>query len=111
MVYSCERRLSLAVAAGTVSAFGSLWRLEPDRTYSTLASAGLEAAVTCMELGLPPVTVRHRRGDRSSHYEPANASIALASWGGTSSTLAHELAHHEAWVRHRLLHHGVEFRT
>lgn len=110
-VYSCEERLAQAVAVGTVSAFGVRWQLEPDRRYATLASAGLDAAVTCMELGLPPVTVRHRAGHRSSHYEPANATIALASWGGSAATLAHELAHHQAWVTHRHLAHGVEFRT
>ena len=97
-------------AGGDLYSMGEVFHLEADIKFATLASAGAYAVLTCMERGLPPVTVRHRQGEKYSHYSHANQEIALASWGGTRLTLCHELAHHEARVLHNDDTHGDVFR-
>lgn len=107
-VYACERRLE-QVLGQRVHVGGRFIDVESDHEFTTLAAAALDATLTCMELGLPPVRVRHRRGDAMSHYY--GGEIALASWGGTKFTLYHELAHHLVATRHRMGGHGPHFRA
>ncbi|MGA4670531.1 hypothetical protein ACPCG0_12190 [Propionibacteriaceae bacterium Y1923] len=108
-VYLCEDRLQRWARAGTaVLVDGRLVSVEAEHDFADLAAAALFCTLTCLELGLPPVRVRQRRGERQSHYQPARgadpAEIALASWGAARLVVLHELAHH-------LAHHtpgGVE---
>lgn len=92
--YDGETRLERAVAVGALRAFGRDWMLEPEKEFRTLAAAQAFATFACLERGVAPVLVRHRRGDAKSHYSPAERTIALAPWGGKRITLCHELAHH-----------------
>lgn len=111
-VYSCEDRLSAAIATGApIRAFGTVWELEPEETFTTLAAAQLFATLLCAANTLPPVTVRHRAGDNESHYQPLDQTIALASWGATRTTICHELAHHATHSRAGDGGHGPLFRT
>lgn len=94
-VYLCEDRLSRLAEAGTAVQVGTrLVAVEAEHTFTTVAAAALFCTLTCAEMGLPPVTVRLRRGERESHYDPARAEIALASWGARRLVIVHELAHH-----------------
>lgn len=107
-VYLCEDRLQRWARAGrAVVVDGRLVSVEPEHDFADLTSATLFCTVTCLELGLPPVRVRLRKGDTKSHYRaaqahvaPDGAEIALASWGGARLVVLHELAHH-------LAHHRV----
>lgn len=110
-VYDIEHRLWSAIEAGVLVSGGRTWELEPEQSFATLSAASLFCTLTCIERGLPPVSVRWRKGEKRSHYEPWSATIALASWGGTRTVLCHELAHHEAEVRHRVSDHGPTFRA
>ncbi|NLE98229.1 MAG: hypothetical protein GX596_09635 [Propionibacterium sp.] len=111
-VYDGERRLEQAVDVGALRAFGRSWQLEPEQRFRTLAAAQTFATLACLERGAAPVLVRHRAGDRKSHYSPADATIALASWGGTRLTLVHELAHHFVAEESRdQPSHGPAWRT
>lgn len=115
-VYLCEDRVvqmidqGLPVRSGTV-----VLDPEPDHRFTTLAEVSLFCTLTCLELTLPPVQVRHRAGERQSHYSPASggraAEIALASWGASRLVVVHELAHH--WVALTspgVAPHGTVFR-
>lgn len=106
-VYLCEDRLARwAASAGPVVVDGRLVTVEPEHTFADLASTRLFCTLTCLELGLPPVTVRRRQGETESHYDPSRQEIALASWGGRRLVVLHELAHHLA--RHHPGHDGAE---
>ena len=101
-VYLCEDRLQRWARAGrAVVVEGRLVSVEPEHDFSSLAAARLFCTLTCLELGLPPVRVRLRKGDAKSHYRaagssetPDRAEIALASWGAARLVVLHELAHH-----------------
>lgn len=101
-VYLCEDRLQRWARAGrAVLVDGRLVSVEPEHDFTDLASVRLFCTLTCLELGLPPVRVRLRRGETKSHYRPAGpteppdrAEIALASWGAARLVVLHELAHH-----------------
>ncbi|MGD7732576.1 hypothetical protein ACQCX5_06375 [Propionibacteriaceae bacterium G57] len=96
-VYLCEDRLSRWARAGrAVVVDGRMVVVEPEHDFTDLASARLFCTLTCLELGLPPVSVRLRQGERMSHYDPARGEIALASWGNARLVVLHELAHHSA---------------
>lgn len=100
-VYLCEDRLQRwARAARAVLVDGRLVAVEPEHDFADLGTISLFCTLTCLELGLPPVAVRRRRGERKSHYRPARGSdpaeIALAGWGGARLVVLHELAHHVA---------------
>lgn len=111
-VYDGEQRMERASSVGKLAAFGRVWQLEPEQRFRTLAAAQTFATLATMERGAPPVLVRHRRGDRKSHYSPVDATIALASWGGTRTTLCHELAHHfVATQSPDVPSHGAVWRT
>lgn len=102
-VYLCEDRLHRWARAGrAVVVDGRLVSVEPEHDFRDLAAARLFCTLTCLELGLPPVRVRLRKGDTKSHYRPGSGrhdatdhgEIALASWGGARLVILHELAHH-----------------
>ncbi|MGJ6979188.1 hypothetical protein ACSDQ9_01470 [Aestuariimicrobium soli] len=118
-VYLAEHRLEAALellpSGGEVTAFGRVLRLEQAQEFTTLAAAQGFATLTCIELGEPPVTVAHARGQTRSSYVPGStdnespATIRLAHWGGTRVTLCHELAHH--LTRGSTPAHGAPFRA
>lgn len=111
IVYAAERQLGQMIAVGgPVRALGRTWELEPEQKFATPSSASLFTTLTCMELGLPPVKVRERRGELLSHYQASKREIALASWGWTRTTLCHELAHHLTQTRWHIGDHDVSFR-
>lgn len=117
-VYLAEDRLARLARrgahdpAGGVVVGGRLVSVEPDLKFTALAQARLFCTLTCLEMGLPPVAVRLRRGEARSHYSARPAEIALASWGAWRLVVVHELAHHVVSTRHGpgLPDHGVAFR-
>lgn len=122
-VYLAEDRLArLAAARSAMVVGGRVVAVEPELRFTTLAEAGLFCTLTCLELGLPPITVRRRRGERRSHYEPrsdGSGVVALASWGAQRLVVVHELAHHLVHARRRARaggatdepEHGPAFRA
>ncbi|WP_203568465.1 hypothetical protein [Aestuariimicrobium ganziense] len=109
------------IATGApVRAGGKVLRPEPDHKFASLAEARVFCTLICAELGLPPVSVRHRAGETQSHYSPATvtshgrerpAEIALASWGNSKLVVVHELAHHHTWTKaDGYIGHGRVFR-
>lgn len=115
--YLAEDRLARVARSGAPMVVGRrLVSVEPDVKFTALSEAGLFCTLTCLELSLPPVDVRLRRGESKSHYSPARgggtAEIALASWGAWRSVVLHELAHHVLASQgdSEVDAHGPEFR-
>jgi putative metallohydrolase (TIGR04338 family) len=99
--------------------FGANVTLPPEGKFATVASVQryvhdvlAHPAVRAQWPGLPPVTVRARRGERAAHYEwtPDAATIAVpdreTTWALRELVVLHELAHHVAQADPP---HGPEF--
>lgn len=103
--YAAEDRLAhLASSGPTIRVFGSVWDIEPDVLVSDVADAERYIHRVVSHAGLPPVTVRARKGHKQAHYEPDATTIAIPSrsvggdWALRASVLLHEVAHHAATV-------------
>jgi putative metallohydrolase (TIGR04338 family) len=123
-VYAAEDQWSaLLDRGGPVDFFGSRIDVPAQRRFADVASvqayADAALATTFAVQNYPaagPVVVRERDGQRSAHYEPAAATIAIplrTLWAGREAVVLHELAHHlacSAGVRARSRRwHGPEF--
>jgi putative metallohydrolase (TIGR04338 family) len=106
-VYAAEDQWSAVIdRGGSVDFFGSRIDVPMQRRFADVASvqAYVDAALATpfARQGYPaagPVVVRERAGQRSAHYEPDSATIAIplrTLWAGREAVVLHELAHHLA---------------
>ncbi len=118
-VYAAEDAWALLLDAarrGAVRATvaGSQVLLPQEKHFGTLEAAQMYAD-SHLE-GLPPVTVRRRRGQAKAHWE-APGIIALpvpahgTPWALRESVLLHELAHHSAFHRDGVGDHGPSYAS
>lgn len=121
-VYAVEDAWSCVLdRGGPVDFFGSQLYLPVQRRFGDLSAmqAYADHCLARSGLGLPPIRVRPRQGQRRAHYEGAADGIAViaiplqARWACRESVLLHELAHHvvafDPEVRSAALH-GRPFR-
>lgn len=106
-VYAAEDQWSaLLDRGGVVDFFGSRIDVPAQRRFGDVAAVrryvdGVLATdiVTARFPLAGPVIVRERAGQRSAHYEPATATIAIpmaATWAAREAVVLHEVAHHLA---------------
>jgi putative metallohydrolase (TIGR04338 family) len=118
-VYSAEKTLRWLYdhPASSHDIGGVAIQLEPEARFASLDSvaAYLDRVIShpavIAEFGArAPITVRERRGEKSAHYEPNTATIAINTtgtrWSLRECVLLHETAHHYSRTGSP---HGPEF--
>jgi hypothetical protein len=93
-VYDAEQAVSLALGKGD---------------DMSLDDCQVYADAVCEAEGITSVTVTRRQGERKSHYQVANQTIKLATWGCCEQVLLHELSHHVEALHGRVSGHGPSF--
>ncbi len=116
-VYAAEEAWALRLDAARRGARkavvgGSSITLPEEVRFGTLADAQRYADHHAH--GLPPVTLRERRGQAAAHYSPPD-DVALPlpaygePWALRESVLLHELAHHVAFHTDGSVDHGPSY--
>lgn len=96
-VYAAEDQWTAAIdRGGPIDFFGSRLQLPVQTRFGSLQAVEryVEHLVT-MHPGVPPVMVRHRKGNARAHYSGGVIAIPMtAPWACRESVVLHEFAHH-----------------
>ena len=116
-VYAAEEAWALRLDAARLGArrsvvAGSSLTLPPELRFGSREDA--QAYADHHAGGLPPVTLRRRKGQAAAHYEaPGEIALPLPRygepWALRETVLLHELAHHVDFHRHGTTDHGPSY--
>lgn len=115
-LYDAENRLIGWIDRGDpVRLDGTTWIPETDPLFATIEEVADFCAAATARLGVPPVTVRARRGATRAEYLDGEIRVPPLDVGGAWAmrglVVMHELAHHLAHVAGDVDGHGPGFRT
>lgn len=115
-VYDAENRLTTWVdRAAPVRLAGRTWHPEPDPLFATVDEVAEFCRDATATLGVPPVSVRARRGATRAEYVDGVIAVPPlevgGSWAMRGLVVMHELAHHLAVVAGDEVGHGPAFRV
>ncbi|MGJ3508367.1 DUF2786 domain-containing protein [Enemella sp. A6] len=115
-LYDAENRLIGWIDRGEpVRLDGTTWIPEADPLFATIDEVAHFCAEATARLGVPPVSVRARRGATKAEYVDGEIRVPPLDIGGAWAmrglVVMHELAHHLAHTAGDPPGHGPAFRT